>query len=125
MIRRNTNQRQIVYDVIDSAGHITTEQLIEVIRKNYDNISLATIYRNISTLLDDKIIKRVKLNDMDVLETVKQKHFHYVCKTCGRVVDVDPKDLVVDVNKIKQVADFKVDEIDVKFYGLCSYCKEK
>lgn len=124
IIRRNTNQRQIVYDAINDAGHITTERLIEVIQENNDNISLATIYRNIATLLDDGIIKRVKLADKDVLETVKHKHFHYVCRVCGDVVDVDPKGLAVDVNKIKQVQDFKVDEIEVSFYGLCAKCKE-
>ena len=124
MVRRNTNQRQIVYDAINSAGHITTEKLIEVIQKNNDNISLATIYRNIATLLDDGVIKRVKLVDGDVLETVKHKHFHYVCKVCGEVVDVDPKGLTVDVNKIKQIADFKVEEIEVSFYGICNKCKD-
>ena len=38
MLRRNTNQRQIVYDAIEKAGHISIEVLIEEIQKNYDNL---------------------------------------------------------------------------------------
>ena len=56
MQRRNTSQRQIVYEALDVLGHATTEDLIEYIKQHYDNISLATIYRNISILLDEKKI---------------------------------------------------------------------
>ena len=52
MIRRNTNQRQIVLDSLAFLGHATSDDLINHINNNYSNISLATIYRNLTILLD-------------------------------------------------------------------------
>lgn len=54
MQRRNTSQRQIVFESLAVLGHATTESLISYIKNNYDAISLATIYRNIGILLEEK-----------------------------------------------------------------------
>ena len=80
MLRRNTNQRQIVYEALKILGHATTDELIKYINENYENISLATIYRNLGIMLDDEQIKKVKLQDCEVYETVKLKYYHFVCK---------------------------------------------
>ena len=56
MQRRNTSQRQIVFESLAVLGHATTESLISYIKNNYDAISLATIYRNICILLEEKKI---------------------------------------------------------------------
>lgn len=59
MQRRNTNQRQIVYHSLEALGHATVEALIEYIRVHDENISLATIYRNISILLEEQKLKEL------------------------------------------------------------------
>lgn len=123
MQRRNTNQRQIVYNALDVLGHASIESLIEYIRMHYENISLATIYRNISILLDEKKVKRVKLMNEDVLETVKQDHFHFVCSECGNIFDLD-----CDKKEFIKQFDFskhQINNCDVSLYGICEKCKLK
>ena len=124
MLRRNTNQRQIVYDAIEKAGHISIEHLIEEIQKNYDNISLATIYRNITFLTEEGKIKKVKLNNIDVLETVKNKHYHFTCKVCGNIIDVCPDKLPNFANHEMMIDNQRVDEIDINLYGICEKCQK-
>ena len=123
MLRRNTNQRQIVYEAIENAGHIAIEHLIEEIQKKYDNISLATIYRNITFLTEEGKIKKVKLNNIDVLETVKNKHYHFTCKKCGKIIDVCPNKLPNFGNHEMMIDNQKVDEIDINLYGICEDCQ--
>ena len=60
MIRRNTNQRKIVYDSLQYLGHASSEVLIDYIQKNYSNISVATIYRNLTFFTCSSSIKIVK-----------------------------------------------------------------
>lgn len=124
MLRRNTNQRQIVYEAIESAGHIAIEHLIEEIQNKYDNISLATIYRNITFLTEEGKIKKVKLNNIDVLETVKNKHYHFTCKKCGKIIDVCPNKLPNFGNHEMMIDNQKVDEIDINLYGICEDCQK-
>lgn len=123
MIRRNTNQRKIVYDTLHHLGHASSEQLISYIQSNYSNISLATIYRNLGILMDEQMVKKVKLDGIDIYETVKSKHFHFVCKHCGEITDITPHEIKVDFTSIKSINSDTVDEVDVTFYGMCSKCK--
>lgn len=125
MIRRNTNQRQIVYDSLRELGHASSECLINYIQKNYSNISLATIYRNLGILIDDHMVKKVKLDGVDVYETVKAKHFHYYCKCCEEVIDIIPSDVNLNFTEIHNINMDRVDDCDVVFYGICHKCQLK
>ena len=125
MQRRNTSQRQIVFEALDYLGHATTEDLIEYIKKHYDNISLATIYRNISILLDEHKIKRVPLQENDVLETVKQNHYHFVCKKCGNIYDVDSSKASKVVDALKMIDNHEIEEFSISLYGICEECKKE
>lgn len=125
MIRRNTNQRQIVYDSLKELGHASSEYLIEYIQSNYSNISLATIYRNLGILIDDHMVKKVKLDGIDVYETIKTKHFHYVCRNCKEIIDITPLEVDINFGDIRNINMDRVDDCDVVFYGMCHKCQTK
>lgn len=125
MQRRNTSQRQIVYDALAIMGHATTESLIEYIQKNFENISLATIYRNISILIDEEMVKRVKLQGEDVLETVKQRHGHFICRRCHQITDIDCSQVDKVVKKLEVFQENQVENYDMAFYGVCQNCKKE
>jgi Fe2+ or Zn2+ uptake regulation protein len=125
MIRRNTNQRQIVFDSLACLGHATSDDLINHINNNYSNISLATIYRNLTILLDEKLIKKVKVGDIDVYETVKEKHYHFKCRACGNIIDISPDKIPNDINSIKMIDNNDVLDLDIVFMGICHRCIKK
>ena len=121
MKRRMTTQKKCVYESLEALGHASTEELITYIQLQHKQISLATIYRNIHTLLAENKIKIVKLKGQDVLETVKQEHAHFVCERCGSILDV-----AVDKSKILD-KNFKncmhqIQHCDVALYGICQNC---
>lgn len=43
MLRRMTTQKKIVYETLDSLGHASVEEIIDNIRMQHQQISLATI----------------------------------------------------------------------------------
>ena len=125
MLRRNTNQRQIVYDSLKYLGHATTDELINYINDNYENISLATIYRNLSIMLDDEQIKKVKLTECEVYETVKSKHYHFVCNHCGKIIDITPNEANTYIESNSYIGKNRIDDLDVTYYGTCEDCLKK
>ena len=125
MVRRNTNQRQIVFDSLVCLGHATSDDLIKYINDNYSNISLATIYRNLTILLDEKMIKKVKIGDVDVYETLKDKHYHFKCRICGNIIDVPVNLVPEEINKIKTIDNNDVFDCDIVFTGICQRCVKK
>ena len=124
MLRRMTTQKRIVYQALEALGHASVEVLIEYLRSHNEQISLATIYRNIQALLAEQKIKIVKLKGNDVLETVKEDHAHFVCEACGSIEDifVDQKEVL---SKASKTCIHQIKKCDMAFYGLCQNCTEK
>ena len=125
MIRRNTNQSQIVYKSIEFMGHTTSERLIEYINSNYENISLATIYRNLSKLLEEGQIKKLRLGQEEIYETVKEKHYHFKCRLCGNIVDIPTSMVPFDFSTIKTIDRNDILDCDIVFQGVCHNCIKK
>lgn len=124
MLRRMTTQKKIVYETLEALGHASVEVLIEYIQAHYTQISLATIYRNINTLIHENKIKFVKLKNQDVLETVKDDHIHFVCEACGSILDmqVDQQKLV---SKASKDCVHQIKFCDMTLYGVCQECMRK
>ncbi len=121
MIRRNTNQSQIVYKSIEFMGHTTSEKLIEYINSNYENISLATIYRNLSKLLEEGQIRKLRLGNDEIYETVKENHYHFKCQKCGMIYDIEPAK--VKIPAIEDIDGNEVINTDIMMVGICKCCK--
>ena len=124
MLRRNTNQKQIVYESLKFLGHATMDELINYINENYENISLATIYRNLGIMLEDEQIKKVKLDNCEVYETVKGKHYHFVCKHCGKIIDVSPNEINTFDNN-SYIGNNRIEDCEITYYGTCKNCLNK
>lgn len=125
MIRRNTNQRQIVFDSLACLGHATSDDLINYINDNYSNISLATIYRNLNILLDEKQIKKFSVGESDVYEVSKEKHYHFKCIICNNIYDI-PENLVdLKFKDISRIDKKSIIDYEIIFTGVCENCKNK
>ena len=57
-----TPQRICILKILANHKHPTMDELYEQIRKNYSTVSLATVYKNISVLIDKGIVVEVNLS---------------------------------------------------------------
>ncbi len=118
-----TPQRVGILEMMDGAGHITIENLFEQIKKRFTSISLATLYKNINSMLDTSLITEVKAPRYKThYEITKESHAHFVCTSCGQ-----HKDIAFDMNTLcKNLVDeitYEVATTSVILSGLCPKCK--
>ena len=121
MQRRNTTQKLAVLGAIEALGHTTSEELIAYMSKNNSDVSLATIYRNLAIMIEDGQVRKLKLGDSLIYETVKEKHYHFVCLGCRSIYDVKQSDAINIPNELK---DSQVVDYDLTFFGYCKNCKK-
>ena len=78
----------------------------------------------VSKYLDirDKKIKKIKLSNIDVYETVKEKHYHYQCKECNSIFDIPVEDIPDDIINLNMISNENVTDCDIVFYGVCHNC---
>ena len=60
-----TNQRLLVLEVLEKhrGEHMTAEDIYELVKVDYPEIGLATVYRTVQLLLELQLVDRINLDD--------------------------------------------------------------
>ena len=124
-VRRNTKQRQIVLDEVRSrCDHPTTEQIYESIHKVSPDISMGTVYRNLSILSEEGQVLAIRLPGADRFDLRTDPHNHLMCGGCGQVKDIDiPYD--DSLNGTFSADGFYIQDHQTIYIGLCPECAAK
>ena len=127
-----TTQRQAVLDVISEyeGEHLNPEEIYELVKKNYPEIGLATIYRTLQLLERLELVYKLDFDDgcsRYELNRNKEEHRHHhlICTMCGMVDEVEGDLLESLEEQILKNNGFLVKDHRVKFYGYCRECMDK
>lgn len=120
-----SKQREALYRLLRSTKtHPTAETLYNELRKEFPNISMGTVYRNLSQLCKNGDVLKISTGDScEHYDGFTHEHYHFVCNECGGVFDVDavlPEELDATIEKN---TGFDIDSRSVIFYGKCLDCK--
>ena len=120
---RETRQRRKVYDTIkQTTSHPTADWIFERVRADVPKISLGTVYRNLSVLKDEGIIREIYGTDRRAhYDADLSPHAHFICSDCGQIWDVFgvPE---VDWRTLKELVGCEVSEQNLDFQGRCAAC---
>ncbi|MDN5353153.1 MAG: Fur family transcriptional regulator, ferric uptake regulator, partial [Clostridiales bacterium] len=88
----------------------------------------ATVYRTLQLLEELEVVTSLNLEDGCVryelyIDDGAHNHHHLICNKCGRVIEVEGDLLDQLEQKIEREYDFKIVDHKLKFYGICSKCK--
>ena len=118
---KHSKQRDAIYNELSlRKDHPTAEDLYFSVKNNIPNLSLATVYRNLTQLEQDGKIQRITSGTSDRFDADISNHPHFVCVKCGRVIDV-----TLDKSTGEEtICDFdgKVISKTVIFSGYCPDC---
>jgi len=124
---RNTVQRQIILNAVAELNiHATAEQVYEYVNRIHPTISKATVYRNLSQMAQaGELLNIGSLSDSVHYDHNCHKHYHFICKDCERVFDIDNdfSDVLERAEKSSGKAEFEIMSCSISFTGLCSSCK--
>jgi Fe2+ or Zn2+ uptake regulation protein len=120
-----TPQRLAIIQLMHSAGHISIEELYQAIREKFTSISLATLYKNVNTMLDVSLIREVKIAGQKTkYEIEKESHAHIMCKSCGELKDI-PFDPTLLFQKSVDMGDYITEDVSIIISGICPECQKK
>lgn len=120
---RETQQRRMVYEAIrQTHSHPTADTIFEQVREDMPKISLGTVYRNLSVLKDEGLVREIYGQDRRAhYEVSGEPHAHFVCTSCDRIWDVDGAPNV-DWKQLKDLVGCEVVEQRIEFLGRCAAC---
>ena len=96
------------------------------IQSIHPTISKATVYRNLRQLAQSGLVNQLLLPDsVERYDGNICQHYHFKCKSCSGVFDVEI-DYVVGIDDVvRQKYDCRVSGHDVVFTGVCPKCSLK
>ncbi len=122
--RRKTVKKQAILEELKQLKtHPTATELSERLSAQGKPISRATVFRVLSLLADDGVIRRVEVENSDTRYDGNMiPHYHFECRKCGSVMDVDLP-YHAELNRVLEKEGYKVEGHSAEFYGICPQCR--
>jgi len=126
--RRNTAQRKAIIELLQSTkSHPTAASLHERLRGDYPEISLGTVYRNLSVLVEEgRAIALPTAGGVERFDADTGEHYHVECERCGRVDDLPvprgaKKDAIPDGRAARSTG-YRITGHRLFYFGICPDC---
>jgi Fe2+ or Zn2+ uptake regulation protein len=106
--------------------HVTPEQLHAELAGEHPGLSPATIYSTLELLDALGFVRRVSTpRGGTVYDSRVDEHHHVICRSCGRIADVDARVDTRAAERAARSAGFRVDHGQLALSGLCGECARR
>ena len=119
-----TAQRLAVVRAVSGLPHGTADDVAGVVRTEIGAISRQAVYDALGVLADKGLIRRIQPAGSPARyeDRIGDNHHHLVCRTCGRMVDVDCAVGATPCLTAGDDSGFEIDEAEVVYWGRCPGC---
>ncbi len=113
---KHSRQRECIKEFLaDRFDHPTAETIYLNVKKEFPNISLGTVYRNLSLLTNQGLIRKLSTGiGPDRFDGNTSPHYHVLCTECGSVLDLD-------MENIDHINTLAGSQFDGEIYGHVTY----
>ena len=105
-------------------AHPSAEALFQMLQKEHPDISLATVYRNLTLFKKQGLIQSLgTVNGIERFDGNTQPHVHFVCGSCDSVLDLpelDPPESLC--SEAAKATGGEVTGCQLMFTGTCQAC---
>jgi Fe2+ or Zn2+ uptake regulation protein len=121
--KRITPERVLLLHIIQEHPHLDASEIHHLARKENARLSLATVYRTVNLLNRLGLVRTCSLGEDHVhYESQAVSHYHLVCRSCGKVIEIPPHETV---EHLGEKWGFKITSAKVELTGYCRECQRE
>jgi Fur family ferric uptake transcriptional regulator len=124
---KRSSKRDFIVDVfLRQEGHLSADDLVDLIRKEDHRISRATVYRTLQWMVDAGIARKVDFGEgrFRFEHSYRHpRHFHLICKTCNQSFEFLSSDIEALMEEVASARKFAAKQSVVQIYGTCEDCR--
>ena len=120
-----SRKRKAILDVVmNTDTHPTAEWIYQQLKLEYADLSMGTVYRNLSRFKEEgKIVSVGVVNGQERFDAIVDPHEHFICEQCGAVKDLKYQILPDSVDQqMSRSCGMQVHSHSLVFYGVCPDC---
>jgi Fe2+ or Zn2+ uptake regulation protein len=122
--RRMTVQRAAVLQALrGTRSHPTAEQVLELALRKIPDMSLGTVYRNLTVLVEEGLaLKLPNSHGSQRFDGDVSRHHHVICDSCGAVADAVLPRAPDVIHRVAEATGWEVFPTEIIFHGRCPHC---
>ena len=124
--RRSGKRDAIVNLFLQQDGHLSADDLVEVVQREAGKISRATVYRTLQWMVEAGIARKVDFGEgrFRFEHSYRHpRHFHLICKSCNQSSEFLSSDIEGLIEEIAAARGFEARKSVVQIYGTCETCR--
>src|SRR5688572_18798874 len=124
---KRSGKRDLIVNVfLRQEGHLTADDLYDLIRREDQKISRATVYRTLQWMEEAGIARKVDFGEgrFRFEHSYRHpRHFHLICKTCNQSFEFLSSDIESLMEEVAAARNFAGKQSVVQIYGTCEECQ--
>ena len=124
--KRSSKRDRILNIFLRQEGHLSADDLCDLVRKEDSGIGRATVYRTLQWMVGAGVARKVDFGEgRSRFEPSYRhpRHFHLVCNTCHRSSEFLSSDIESMVDEVASVRGFATSQTIVQVFGECEDCR--
>lgn len=124
--KRSGKREQILNVFLRQEGHLSADDLFDLIRREDQRISRATVYRTLQWMVEAGIARKVDFGEgrFRFEHSYRHpRHYHLICKSCNRSSEFLSSDIEALVDEVAAARNFTASQSVVQIYGECEECR--
>lgn len=119
-IRLSHHRLKVLEFLNDNRIHPTVDQIYTELHKELPTLSKTTVYNSLNALIDAGLVKVITIEDNETrYDIVTDNHGHFKCESCGKIYDFE---INLSSFQSKDLNNFKINNKDIYFKGICPDC---
>ena len=105
--------------------HPSAEMVHEMLREAHPDISLATVYRNLTYFKNQGLATCVAtVRGVERFDANTEPHVHFICTGCDAVIDLEQIEVPQTLDaQVERSSGCRVSSCQLTFNGLCGNCQ--
>ena len=124
--KRSSKRESILNVFLRHEGHLSADDLYDLIRREDQHISRATVYRALQWMVEAGIARKVDFGEGRYRfehSYRHPRHFHLICQTCNRSSEFLSSDIEALIEEIAVARSFSARQSVLQIYGTCEECR--
>jgi Fur family ferric uptake transcriptional regulator/Fur family peroxide stress response transcriptional regulator len=123
--QRATSQRLVILRQLRRRRrHASAEEIHGAVGRELPGISVPTVYATLDLLVELELARKIDVGTgVSLFDGRIDPHQHTVCRSCGRVEDLDGPFESTALASAAADAGFATDQVEVVLHGTCADCR--
>src|SRR5262245_62090526 len=124
--KRSGKRERILNLFLQQKGHLSADDLFDLVRKAEPGIGRATVYRTLQWMVDANIARKVDFGEGRSRYEPSYRHprhFHLVCTRCHRSSEFLSSDVEGLMEEIASARGFAAERSVLQIFGVCEDCR--